>query len=191
MVDSASLVQRIVVETISFVQELSASHVKSGAKSESSTTKKPLTNLLRLCKNFLSVLDEQKSMPYKLAIVDEFLEAVRTVARTNIVSGFDTLENNVYRMQQYIQLIQTEPEKQQILLAQVTAAVNHFIDPNSLQPPTVIFWLKEPCTMHVLKKMQTLMLFLPKSLHVKVLQHDTALLHDKKIQFLLECISGI
>lgn len=190
MVDSGGLVQRIVVELISFVQSLVVSHLPNADK-DHEATKKAIVEVLRFTKNFLMVLDDKKSAAYKIAIVAEFLDLVDEEIKTGLVTGFENLSRDIYRMEQYIVTISADPVKQEILLAQVTAGVNHFIDPNSLHPPTVIFWLKQNCDMETLKKMQALMLFVNKQDHAKILQHDTILLQDKKMQFLLQCLGAV
>lgn len=136
-----------------------------------------IAELLHLTKNFLFVLDTNKEVPYRIAIICEYLEGIGELLPSLDVQTVINYLNDP-----------TNKAQQQDICADVNKVLIKYFDPDKINPNLVIFWLGRSCNWQEIKIMSTLMLFLEPAQQKSVLDFDKNFLVDPKLQFLKNCL---
>jgi hypothetical protein len=163
--DVAKALQEIINSTVNTVQQ--------------SSDQPLIENVLFLTNNMLYVLDDNKSVDYKIAILSEYLEGIANVVKTPNVVDLLTL------------LQKSDKKDQQQIINQVHNIIHQFFSPQQVNPQMVVFWLQKPCDIQTLKHMDTLMLFLSKEQQSKVVQLDKTFLHDPTLVKIKTALANI
>ncbi len=156
--------------------ELNKIIVASINKVQTTEDESILKHILFLTTNLLLILDTNKSANYKIAIIVEYIEGMQKIINGINQSTIDFLQalpsDDLQR--------QTSERMHKILL--------QYIDPESIDPGLVTFWLQRTCNAQELKCMDALMMFLNKEQQKKVMSYDQAFLQDPRLQLLRRCL---
>ncbi|HSX20297.1 MAG TPA: hypothetical protein VLG38_04125 [Gammaproteobacteria bacterium] len=136
-----------------------------------------IKSILQHSKNLFFIIDQDKSVDYKVAIIAEYLECI-SASMPN---------SNAAQLMQTVMAIR-DKSTQQKFVDESMAAIVQFFDPNDVSPALIAFWLQRSSTMQELKKMDALMMFLTKDQQAKVLAYDKQFLLDPRLQLLQKCL---
>ncbi len=121
------------------------------------------------------ILDNNKELEYKIAIILEYLEGMQ-----NFFPALHAVVKELTALRDVSIKQQLVAKAQQILIQR--------IDPDQVSPALVTFWLQRNCNMQEIKYMDTMMLFLSKEQQQKILQYDKGFLQDPYLQLLKRCL---
>lgn len=139
-----------------------------------------LTELMRITRNFLFILDTEKSPDYKMALLEEYLEDVAAIIPSS------------QNKELLAEILKIKDKKQEAEVAeQVHALIRQFFDPQDVNPHLVTFWLDTTCDLQQIKGMAALMLMLDSEQQKKILAYDKQFMNDTKFQQLRTCLSKI
>ena len=135
-----------------------------------------LTSLLHLTREFMFILDSDKSGQYKTALLEEYLEDIAEVVPNT-------------KKPELIAYIKNLPASEQLELTNaVREVIPKFFDPLEINPHLVTFWLDRTCDMLEIKTMAALMLLLEPPQQQKILMYDKSFKNDPKWQQLFSCL---
>lgn len=136
-----------------------------------------LTELLRITRDFLFILDTDKAPEYKMALLEEYLEDIAAIV---------PVSQNAVLLKEILSIKDRNQEAD--IAEQIHTLVAKFFDPNEVNPHLVTFWLDTTCDLQQIKNMAALMLMLDSSQQQRILSYDKQFMNDQKFQQLRTCL---
>lgn len=133
---------------------------------------KDVAKIMLLTSNLLYILDPNKAIDYKIALIQEYLEGMQNISPD---PSKDLLT--------YIATIQNKDEKE-LLVIDFTTLIFELADIIQLTPMHTPFWLQKNSSMQSIKEMEAILLFLNRKQQQKIFSYDESLMQDKKWQIL-------